>query len=42
MKAREYSAAPESATELGQELLEEEEGLDSLTQYGLDTSGDGG
>ena len=37
MKARKYSAAPESATE----LLEAEEGLDSLTQSGLDTSGGG-
>ena len=35
MKAREYSAAPESATE----LLEAEEGLDSLTESGLDTRG---
>ena len=35
MKAREYSAAPESATE----LLEAKEGLDSPTQSGLDTRG---
>ena len=34
-EGREYSAAPESATE----LLEAEEGLDSLTQSGLDTRG---
>ena len=40
MKAREYGAVPESATE--PELLEAEGGLDSLTQSGLDTSGDGG